>query len=201
MKEFTGDDLDQIKRVMVDMGNPMTQTIAGRVNQAEMLLQGGLIENADQFLQVISTGRLEPLVHGKQKELMCISEENETLSNGQKCIAVFTDNHAMHIMEHKSVLASPEARKQPERVAVVMEHIQEHVDALKETDPIVLQLLGQQPIMQQIPGQEGSPNQALPSGAVSDQMETATPLDKAAQSVKQPNLPTMPKNPMDEGQG
>lgn len=202
MREFTGDDLKQINRVLVDMGNPLTRTTAGRVNMAEMLLQGGLIENPDQFLQVITTGKLEPMIQGKQKELLCMSDENERLGEGRPVQAILTDNHTMHISEHKSVLASPDARENPEIVQATLDHIQEHIELLQTADPITLQLLGQQPLQPMLPpGQEGSPNQALSRDAsramegVQQSLDATNPIDKQAQSVK---LPNMPKNPLEQ---
>jgi hypothetical protein len=199
MREFTGDDLKQINRVLVDMGNPLTRTTAGRVNMAEMLLQGGLIENPDQFLQVITTGKLEPMIQGKQKELLCMADENERLGEGRPVQAILTDNHAMHIQEHKSVLASPDARENPQVVQSTLGHIQEHIELLQSADPITLQMLGQQPLQPVLPpGQQGAPNQALPAevaGQAADMMNATNPLSKAAQGVK---LPKMPKNPLEQ---
>ena len=44
MKEFTGDDLTSVNRVIVDVGNPLARTTAGRVEMAEQLLQMGVIK-------------------------------------------------------------------------------------------------------------------------------------------------------------
>src|SRR5690606_32152609 len=43
MKNFKGSDLDAIKRVTVDMGNPLTRTTAGKVNLADTMLERNLI--------------------------------------------------------------------------------------------------------------------------------------------------------------
>jgi hypothetical protein len=132
MREFTGDDLNAINRVMVDMGNPMTRTTAGKVNLAETLLQNGLIDNPDQYLQVVTTGKLEPLIEGKQAQLLLIKAENEGLSEGQPQRALATDNHAKHILEHSVVLANPEIRQDPNNpvVQATLDHISEHMAML-----------------------------------------------------------------------
>jgi len=38
-KEFTGEKISSINRVVVDMGNPLAKTIAGRVQMAEQMMQ------------------------------------------------------------------------------------------------------------------------------------------------------------------
>jgi hypothetical protein len=55
MKEFTGDDLSQISRVIVDVGNPLSKTAAGRVQMAEQMLQMNLIKTPEQYMMVVKT--------------------------------------------------------------------------------------------------------------------------------------------------
>ena len=176
MQQFTGDDLDLINRVVVDMGNPLTRTTAGKVNLAESMMQNQLIQNPDQYIQVVTTGRLEPVIEGVQAELLNIKAENEELANSKPVPVVITDNHAKHILEHKVVLASPEARRNPQLIETVTTHIQEHLNFLKTADPALLQLLGSQPI----PG--GNPH--------ASQM-----MDPNAAQPKMPNQPSMPQPP------
>ena len=68
------------------------------------------------------------------------------MMEGQNPIVSPLDTHQMHITEHRSVLADPELRQDPELVRNVIEHIQGHLDALRNTDPALLQLTGQQPL-------------------------------------------------------
>ncbi len=75
-------------------------------------------------------------------------------------MAVFTDEHAMHIKEHACVLSDPEYRFNPNLVDAVSKHIQEHIDLLSGTNPNLLGILGQQPLQPQ-----GQP-QPMPSGQV-----------------------------------
>jgi hypothetical protein len=48
---------------------------------------------------------------------------------------LITDNHAMHIQEHKQLLDSPESRGNIDLVAIVLGHIQEHINQLKKETP------------------------------------------------------------------
>lgn len=183
MREFSGQDLDRINRVMVDMGNPLTRTTAGKVNLADALLEKGMIDNPDQYIQVISTGRIEPVIEGTQAELLLIKAENEGLSEGTPQRAIITDQHAQHILEHKTVLASPEARKDPNspQVVATLNHIQEHFDFLQTANPMLLALLNQQSAAPMgVPG----PGQA---------MNPAPPVMQEAAAVQSPRMPSPPE--------
>lgn len=144
LKEFTGDDLSSISRVIVDVGNPLSRSIAGRVQMAEQMLQMNLIKTPEQYFQVITTGRLEALFDSEFGQLMLITSENERLAEGdENVIASYLDRHSIHIKEHMSVLNDPELRSDNELVMNVQRHIQEHIDLLRDTDPAVLAIIGE----------------------------------------------------------
>jgi hypothetical protein len=188
MREFSGQDLQMINRVTVDMGNPMTRTTAGKVNLADVFLEKGMIENPDQYLQVVTTGRLEPVIEGKQANLLLIKGENEGLSDGVPQRALITDNHAKHILEHTTVLANPEIRKDPNNpiVMATLAHIMEHMGMMN--DPMNMQLM-------QVLHQEVVPNpmmgMAMP-GAAGEMMNAAPPVMQEAEGVQMPNMPQPP---------
>jgi len=135
LKEFKGTDLEKIDRVVVDMGNPLSKTLAGRLQIGDTLVERGLVNSPDQYLQIIETGTLQPMVEGKEAEIMNIRSENEMLSNKKQVFAVFTDNHHLHIKEHKNVLASPDSRKEVGLIERTMNHINEHLHLLRTVDP------------------------------------------------------------------
>jgi hypothetical protein len=145
MKEFTGKDISNISRVVCDIGNPMAKTTAGRVQMAQELLQYQQI-NAQQYVNLIHTGNLNAITEDLVHENLLMRAENESLINGDKPQAVFTENHRAHIDYHRSVLFDPELKKDAELVARVQEHIQEHIGLLQTTDPNLLTILGQQPL-------------------------------------------------------
>jgi hypothetical protein len=182
MKEFSGNDLSAINRVMVDMGNPMTRTTAGKVNLAEQMMNFNLIENPDQYIQVITTGRLEPVIQGKQAELLLIKAENEKLADGIPQRALVTDQHSQHILEHKTVLASPEVRQDPNSpvIAATLAHIQEHIELLKTADPTLLALIHQQ-------------SAAAPGGQPPQAGQMMEPTNPAGNMPSMPNMPSPPE--------
>lgn len=178
LKEFTGDNISEINRVVVDLGNPLARTIAGRVQMAEQMLQMNLLKSPQQYFQIIDTGRLDVAYEGESSELLLIKSENEQFLENIKPIVSPLDKHSLHITEHKSVLADPDLRRDPALVKVVLDHIEEHLNALRETDPALLAMIGEQPVPP-IGGTPQAPTQnpntpEVPGGSVAPAM-TAPP--------------------------
>jgi hypothetical protein len=186
MREFTGEDLDAINRVSVDIGNPLTRTTAGKVNMAENFLEKGFVENPDQYVQVVTTGRLEPVIEGKQANLLLMKSENEELASGKEQRALITDNHAKHILEHTTVLANPEIRQDPNNpiVQMTLAHIQEHMDLQNSPG---YQMLG--PLL----GHMAAPPPA-PGGNAGGALNPTNPTVQLAEGVNAPNMPNPPAN-------
>lgn len=143
---FTGDDLSQVNRVIVDVGNPLARTTAGKTQLAQDLIQYGIIKTPEQFFTVLNTGNLQTLNEYQQNELLLIRAENEALAEGKEVLALAVDQHSIHIKEHKGVLSDPDLRYDPELVKRVTDHINEHIMLARETDPALLAMIGEQPI-------------------------------------------------------
>jgi hypothetical protein len=194
VKSFIGNDLKGIKRAVVDLGNPVSRTMAGRLQLAENLLQSGLMKRPEQYLEVVSTGRLEPLVEDQESEHLLIRAENEAMRNGEQVAVIAVDEHLQHIKSHRAILADPDARREPQLVQLVLGHIQQHIEALRTTDPALLNSLGQAP-MGARPPESGANGQPAPQGGPPPQNPNqvqapqGTPPDVAAQ------MPSMPKPP------
>ncbi len=198
LKEFRGDDLDSVNRVVVDIGNPLARTTAGRVEMAEQMMQMGVIKTAEQYMAVIDTGSLDMMTEDTQSQLYLTKGENEAMIAGKPVIAVFTDEHVLHIKEHASVLSDPDLRFDTQLVQRVSQHIQEHVDLLRNTDPDLLAVLGQQPLAPQ-QAQQQAPQAAPPPpnpGQLPDMMGGAPVATQMGQQGTVPeNLPKPAKVP------
>jgi hypothetical protein len=171
LKEFTGDQIKDIKRVIVDVGNPLSRSVAGRVEMAQQLAQMQLIKNPNQYFMVLETGRLDSMTEGDMSDLLLIKRENEWLLEGKEVIADPLDIHQMHIMEHRAVINDPELRFNPELSSLVRRHIQEHIDMMRTVDPDLLQVIGVQPLnppaqasQPGLPPGPQAPEQAAPQG-------------------------------------
>jgi hypothetical protein len=204
MKTFKAEDLSQISRIVVEKVNPLSKTIAGRTEIANNLMQQGLIESPQQYLSVLTTGNLDVAIEGTEHELLNIRAENEELREKRPVLAVVVENHALHIKEHKAILASPEAKQDPELVQIVLAHIQEHIDVWRNADPAILMVTGQQPPPPPpMPmGQPGLPPAPAPQqGGVNPEMVDATnPVNQEAQNVNLPNMPSLPPGAPAEAQ-
>jgi len=188
MKRFSGKDLSQINRVQVDAGNPMTRTTAGKVELATMMIQNGIIKHPEELLQVIQTGNLETMTEGVTSEMLSIKSENEVMAEGKQVPVFITDNHLLHISEHKSVVSDPAVREDPQIVQVVTDHILEHFKMLSDpANANLLMTLGQQPLPQQPPPQQA------PGGLQGD---NAAPTANEIAQGNQPDMPNMPTNPL-----
>jgi len=173
VKDFVGSDIANINRVIVDVGNPVSRTIAGRLQMAQDLLQAQVIKHPEQYIQVVETGSLDPLIDDQRAEELLINSENEALREGRPVTVLAVDNHLQHIQEHKTVLADPESRLQAALAKSVLDHIQAHISALRTTDPGLLNALGQQALA------------AAPGGA-------PPPQSMQGKNAPQPNTPEAP---------
>lgn len=134
---FTGADLDRVDQVKVDAGNPLSQTGAGRAQIAEQLINMKQVTTPEQYQQVLSTGRLEPLTHAIQDELMQILAENEQISQGIVPQVMMHDNHLLHCKEHRCPATSPNSRADPSVVNADIQHIHAHYQAYYGVPPMV----------------------------------------------------------------
>jgi len=194
MKEFTSDDLVSITRVIVDAGNALAQTTAGRVEMASQMMQMGAITTPEQYISVINTGKLETMTEGQNKELLLVRAERERLVDGTTpVVAVLTDAHSLHIREHKAVLADPDLRMDAELVQRTLSHIQEHINILSDPNVAnILMLLGEQPIappMMPQGGEGGAPPAMASPQAGSPQLTQ----DEAAAAAQAGQVPANPQ--------
>ncbi len=89
--QFTSKEIEDIDRVIVEAGNPLTDTLAGRIQVAQDMLQAGLTTK-EEYLNVLMTGQLEPAYQYENGQVMQLKEENEQLQNGKPVKAMSTDN-------------------------------------------------------------------------------------------------------------
>lgn len=208
LKEFIGDDLELVNRVQVDVANPLTKTLAGKIQLADSMVERGWIKNPAQYEMVMETGNLDYADEADIKKLYMIRSENEMMTGGEKPTAIITDNHVQHIAEHDAVLASPEARNDAMVVEATVAHIQQHIDILSNPQfAQILMTLGQKPLAPPAPqgageapkgkaptkGPEvpkrGGPAPTPPSANIAP---AGNPTTDMAATVNEPRMPTNP---------
>lgn len=191
LKQFKADDIQEVNRVVVDVGNPLSKTFAGRIQMAEQLMQMKADEfTIDQYIQVINTGKLDVMTNKNTRKLNQIELENERLMDGRDTKVLILDDHAMHIQEHASLLDDPDVRDNDEIAAGILNHIQQHMNFANDpSSSAIHQIMGHQPIPQpmapsQLPPNPQTPNQ--PTGEISANMGE---VPQAAPQPRQPQVP------------
>lgn len=197
LKEFTGDMIGDIKRVVVDVGNPLSRTTAGKLEIANNLLQQGAIKDPRHYFMVLETGNIDTMMEGEMADLLLIQSENEWLLEGKDVFADPLDQHKLHIMEHRAVISDPELRRNPELTKKVHDHIQEHINMLKEVSPDLLQLIGEQPLTPAMAPPAGG---QLPPGPMTQDQSAAAagnvaPLDPSTMGPQAPAEAQLPGQP------
>ena len=156
LKEWSAQDLNGISRVTIDSGNALSKTASGRLTIADSLMKAGMIKRPEEYIQVLTTGQLEPVYEQEQSQLMLIRKENEALQDGKPISdPLLTDDHVNHILEHASVLSDPDVRLNPVIVENALKHIKVHLNIAQSMPPALAMLLKQPPLPP--PPQQGPP--------------------------------------------
>lgn len=178
-KQWSGESLKGFHKVVVELGDPATDTAVGRQQMADNLLQYGEI-SMNEYFQVRQTGNAGIAINDSVSHAMLISREDEMMMEGIKPIISKSDNHVDHFKKHRCLLDQPEIRENPAKAGVILEHMMEHENMYKDlliNDPLFLQMSGQKLVEMPPP----------PMGA---SQEVAPPQEGM------PGMPGMPNNPM-----
>lgn len=173
LKEWSAKDISGASRVVVDSGNAMQRTVPGRMAMADKFVElKGNPELYNAYVEVVTTGKIDPVVSRPQRQRMLIRRENDLLAKGPQMItepqmgpdgmpmldemgapmtttrlngikATLADFHHDHLLEHFGVLDSPEARENPKVIDAVYYHcMQEHDAIWSQAPPSLLAALG-----------------------------------------------------------
>lgn len=200
-KKFKGENLASFKHVRMTQVNPLLQTLSGRMDIAQQLMQQGLVTNMREYIAILDGEPLERIKDVEQSENDLIAAENEDMQEQREVRVLATDDHATHIREHHSILNNPELRRGENPVtALVLEHILEHYKVLKETDPGLLALVrtgkmpeGGLPAPQAPEAGAGGPPPSQPNQPAIEGAQAAQP---AADLLRRPQ--GEPQNPLAE---
>lgn len=200
---WSGQSLQHVTRVAVELADPISQTSQGRILLADKFVQNGWVSTPEQYAQVVSTGRVEPIYKYDRETVRCINMENEMLRKGQAPQALATDNQALHIKGHAPVLSDPRVRRDPEIAKFVLAHIEEHAKLARIADPVIMAAIGEAVPPDHVGGAPGSapapggdmggaPGKPATKGEPGNpQVEAPEAADHATREA----MPHMPKNP------
>lgn len=145
---FSESSLSDISRVKINLGNPLSKTISGRVEIANQLLERNQI-NARDYMNILLSGQLQESIEKGSSQTALMKLENEMLAQNDKPIMSLLDNHILHVEKHREMIDNPLVRKNQAIVALVMEHITEHLEimeVLKVDNPDLLDIALSNPI-------------------------------------------------------
>lgn len=202
MIQFTGSDIDQVERVVVELQNPYMSTLAGKKEVAQELLQNGMLKNPQEYLTFLESGVLQTMTEGPEAQQALIRAENEAMQDGKPVIAMKGDAHLEHMREHLCLLSKPEIRFNSPILNGVVQHLMQH-EQLKETQgPLYDMLTGEPPVPMPMPppgmmGPPGPPQGPPPHGAPPPHgkgkpMPGPGPQQGNPQEPPQPNIPPPP---------
>lgn len=200
VKTFKRDDLMDIARVTVDLGNPLTQTFAGRYELSMDWAQRGIMKSPKQIEAFIRTGNIDQITEDDFSDEILIRGENEEIKRGKMPPVLLLDNHAEHILKHKAIFASPEARSNPGMVKAGLAHIRAHIAEMRNVPPDIAAIIAGQPLPPDPNVAAPLPNQGLPTidGARMPPMPAGAPA--GAQQNYQQALDAIPEEqPMAAG--
>lgn len=165
-KPFKGSDLDPVKKVKMIIANPLMMTIAGRADIAEKAIKSGLVKSMQEYISVLSGDDLDKLWETERSENDLICSENDDLMEGTPVQALSTDDHPAHIRKHAGLLNDPAVRRNSQRVQAILDHVLEHEQLAKDTDPFLTAMVrtGKQPEMGPPPGPGGGAAPMPPGG-------------------------------------
>jgi hypothetical protein len=167
IRSFKGDDLAPIRKVKVVIGNPLARSTAGKINLTEMLLQNQVITTPEAVLEALETGNIQKEIENTNAEYSFIKYENECILRGEELTVMGTDTHPKHIMQHRLLSFNPEIRKDAQRLAILTQHIQDHMDQfdlMAAGNPTLLNMIIGQPMPMPTPNADSAVG-APPGGA------------------------------------
>lgn len=148
MREFQGEDLNQILRVAIKTVSALAKTTAGKADIADKMLAAKTIEHPAEYLQVVSTGNVEPLFAGAVNTLGVIKNENVRMLRGEPVSAFELENHELHVREHLQLIDSSTKQRQ-EVLQAIQQHVMDHMNQwslLSRDNPDALAAIGLKPL-------------------------------------------------------
>lgn len=189
MISFRGSQINGVRSVTCDIGNPITQNIAGRYELVNQWMQYGIVKDPKKLVEFLRTGQVESITEDDFKNSTLTRAENELLRKGQNPQVMVTDNHQAHILDHKTIADDPTVRSDPNIMQALTDHIMEHLDQMMKMPSDLAAVLGMQPL----------PSQQMQAQTLPEQ-DMASQEDQTGMTGENslPNLPNVPRETPEE---
>jgi hypothetical protein len=153
-----GVDVAGISKVKLDLGNPLTRSLAGQVQIGQDLLTQQLVTK-EEYLEIVNGGGIQKILDPATKRGILVEQENAMLREGKVPLVSPTDLHPYHMQRHAAELDSQQARLNPAIRSAVLQHLRQHHQAWMQAtmmNPGLLEGLNI-PLMQTAMGMMGAP--------------------------------------------
>ncbi len=131
---ITGHDLGDTDDVDIILANPLQQTDEGRLAIVQTMAQNKIPLTKEEFLMMITFGRLEEVTDGTTSIGMRIRLENQQIAKGVTPRVMLSDNAIRHCTEHATMM-SDAGRDDPKVQAAFVAHVEEHYKNFYGSDP------------------------------------------------------------------
>ena len=131
VEEFKADDIKTIKKVKIRQGNPLLNTIAGRLQLGEAilpLLEQGKTDAISRYLGLLEGAPIDSLFDSELSEDMAVTQELEALQRGENISPLISDNHPMFIRAYQKLLYNPNVRQNGVLVQTILDLIMERLE-------------------------------------------------------------------------
>ena len=201
LQSFKGEDISDVRRVVVDIGSAAANTKAQKTVMADKLLAAGAIQDPRDYFQVLTTGQLEHMLDPVDAHRRGLDRENELLLRGEPVQVLKTDHHIDHITAHMSLLDEPAVRNDDEAVQRITAHVQLHNDIwrhVSQSEPDTLLFAGRgQPLPPHpsIAAMMGAPAPGGPAPNPGGGPNPGPVPEAPPEAGGQPSMPDMPTPP------
>ncbi len=205
-KTWNRDTFGPIERVTAELVDPAMRTLGYKTDLAMFMAQQQMTNTPQEFLTVLTTGQLKPMIKAPLTEINLMHQENQDILEAAEKLAqvmkqsnlaqptpemiqavmppvLRTDNDDLHIAEHSGLMSTPATRRDSLVTLIGLAHITAH-----EQNRVVKaqkQLLDQMAVQSVIPQPIGMPTQGA-AGANGAQGSAAEPGGQAASPTPQP---------------
>lgn len=183
IERFKGESLQAIKKVKVRQGNPMMNTISGRLQLAESilpLLQSGNYAAVQKYFSIIEGAPVETLFDVETSENSAVQQEIESLQRGENVFPIASQNHPLFIKEYQKLMYNPKVVIQGELTQTILSLMLTRLNMEMTMDPNLKAILRGLPMPQMMP-------QAKPQGPASE--AAAAPDQTSGGTISQPSQP------------
>lgn len=215
VRKVTRDNLEGVDAVTIEVGSPLMNQPAGRLEIADKLLaQPGMIKTPDEYIRIITTGRLDPMLKATESQLNTLAQENDMLQRGQMPTVRAGQDHATHVREHQALMG---ADVDPRVAQMIEAHCADHYTTWSQMPQDLAALTGQSvmppPPPMPVPGaatkpppgpdappapdapEPPAPGRARPMGGPSDAKQPLMPINPAT-GQRAPVGPGAPPTPV-----